>query len=1043
MWAKTITDFVRANDEAGVLQCLKDGGDVNERRSKNYTPLINAAYYNKCMMIKLLLDNGADIEAVDKSGLSALRTAIYYGKQEAAVLLAQCGSDANKVTYQQTTALYAAVQQGQAVVVKALLASGADPRVACGSSDYTPLINAAYYGNCDMIELLLDNGADIDAVDRSGLSALRTAIYYRRDEAALLLAQRGAEANKVAYQKTTALYAAVEIGHASAARALLMNGANPLEVCGNNKSVMDLATKGEIWTTLKIFTDLDTALSSRTCPAVRTVLTNLLAKDPSREDVLKAYKNIRDERSSALGDWLHGLTEIAEEFQIGMLEYALRSGSSEFVDEVCEAVGKPNWVSTTPLNPDGHTALHVAASLGDESVVSLLLDKYECDSIVVDSQGKTASQLVSEDTNQAQTRLILEEHEKKTKFMDLTNRMLRQDEVELPELLKLSCNMTSIYDLRLVFHLAYRALTDAELKQLIEEAFEQAVRMKLMFDNSASVFFKEVLRECKRRKLISQRRKDYWKSEAFKVNVENSEFVRKIQSSIAQLENRVSVTERNVVALNTSLNSLRTALQEKARLEGDRKRRQFLIKMVTSGLMLCGGALLGEALSSVFDSCDSAEELLAKLTESDVTGFVHKDFGNVVCKQATQTFHCQIEAVLENACIDKVEFKALLGAVVALEAADAAETTEMTRRFNDPGHPSVPIVESAASPMVWLGLPCPTRGCQRPESSSSLENILDDYVRLFEERLIVDVAASTFSTASKNAAIQLRDLENMFTYASPKTVAILFHQYDEDRSGTIDAKELLSIVRHINFMHGVCDSCSMPVSRNDTAFQCSMCDAYLLCVRCYPDRSTIHPRHCNKFQPADDLARIAAEKSGFPQHIGSILQQHVNDIFAEIDTDGDGELSFEEITSYFSKCGMALDFVNFALSFDLKRDGRISRREALFVLTGLEMVRGCDECGKTSFVGDEDMLSCVECTEYYDICTSCRNKGQSSHPHDRFEVAKPFPLHCFGLYYEHTTNGVWHIAVGDSELWEMYKPFVGDRVGETAKLGLVPVQHSP
>ncbi|KAL4158536.1 hypothetical protein PRNP1_004312 [Phytophthora ramorum] len=891
MWAKTITDFVRANDEAGVLQCLKDGGDVNERRSKNYTPLINAAYY----------------------------------------------------------------------------------------------------GNCDMIELLLDNGADIDAVDRSGLSALRTAIYYRRDEAALLLAQRGAEANKVAYQKTTALYAAVEIGHVSAARALLMNGANPLEVCGNNKSVMDLATKGEIWTTPKIFTDLDTALSSRTCPAVRTVLTNLLAKDPSREDVLKAYKNIRDELSSALGDWLHGLTGIAEEFQIGTLEYALRSGSTEFVDE----------------------------------------------------PGKTASQLVSEDTNQAQTRLILEEHEKKTKFMDLTNRMLRQDEVELPELLELSCNMTSIYDPRLVFHLAYRALTDAELKQLIEKAFEQAVRMKLMFDNSASVFFKEVLRECKRRKLISQGRKDYWKSEAFKVNVENSEFVRKIQSSIAQLENRVSVTERNVVALNTSLNSLRTALQEKARLEGDRKRRQFLIKMVTSGLMLCGGAPLGEALSSVFDNCDSAEELLAELTESDVTGFVHKDFGNVVCKQATQTSHCQIEAVLENACIDKVEFKALLGAIVALETADAAETTEMTRRFNDPGHPSVPIVESAASPMVWLGLPCPSRGCQRSESSSSLENILDDYVRLFEERLIIDVAASTFSTVSKNAAIQLRDLENMFTYASPKTVAILFHQYDEDRSGTIDAKELLSIVRHINFMHGVCDSCSMPVSRKDTAFQCSMCDAYLLCVRCYPDRSTIHPRLCNKFQPADDLARIAAEKSGFPQHIGSILQQHVNDIFAEIDTDGDGELSFEEITSYFSKCGMALDFVNFALSFDLKRDGRISRREALFVLTGLEMVRGCDECGKTSFVGDEDMLSCVECTEYYDICTSCRNKGQSSHPHDRFEVAKPFPLHCFGLYYEHTTNGVWHIAVGDSELWEMYKPFVGDRVGETAKLGLVPVQHSP
>ncbi|OWZ01925.1 hypothetical protein PHMEG_00026609 [Phytophthora megakarya] len=92
-------------------------------------------------------------------------------------------------------------------------------------SNYTPLIYAAYFNQCEMIELLLDKGADLEAVDKNGLSALRTAIHYRK-EAAILLARRGANANKIAYQHMTALHAAVKDSQLAVVRAILLGGAD-------------------------------------------------------------------------------------------------------------------------------------------------------------------------------------------------------------------------------------------------------------------------------------------------------------------------------------------------------------------------------------------------------------------------------------------------------------------------------------------------------------------------------------------------------------------------------------------------------------------------------------------------------------------------------------------------------------------------------------------------------------------------------------------------------------------------------------------------
>jgi ankyrin repeat protein len=59
-----------------------------------------------------------------------------------------------------------------------------------------PLIHyAADYGQRDIIQFLIDNGANVNAVDKHGISALLAAIWEGHTECVRLMLQRGADKN--------------------------------------------------------------------------------------------------------------------------------------------------------------------------------------------------------------------------------------------------------------------------------------------------------------------------------------------------------------------------------------------------------------------------------------------------------------------------------------------------------------------------------------------------------------------------------------------------------------------------------------------------------------------------------------------------------------------------------------------------------------------------------------------------------------------------------------------------------------------------------
>lgn len=121
-----------------------------------------------------------------------------------------------------------------------LLRSGANPN-ARDAEGMTALHYAAYQGNMDAAKLLAAAQADLNAKDSLGLTPLHAAAFEGRAHVANYLLQRGADAGAKDAAGNTPLHYAVLNGHLEAAEALLTGGADPLAANARNQSPAQIA----------------------------------------------------------------------------------------------------------------------------------------------------------------------------------------------------------------------------------------------------------------------------------------------------------------------------------------------------------------------------------------------------------------------------------------------------------------------------------------------------------------------------------------------------------------------------------------------------------------------------------------------------------------------------------------------------------------------------------------------------------------------------------------------------------------------------------
>jgi len=238
----------------------------------------------------------------------------------------------------QNIALFRALREGNIETVKALLAKGADINAKDRYGETALIREIGGWRNIETVKTLLAEGADINAKDASGRTALMHAAEYGKIEKVKILLAKGADVNAKDASGRTALICAASSGSIENIKILLTKGA-------------DINAKDEYWGTALIHA----------------------ARSGSIENVKILLAEGADiNAKGAKGDTA--------------LMYAVRSGS---IEKVKILLAKGADINTK--NEYGDTALIDAASslMNTEIIIKILLAK-GADINVKDNSGNTA-----------------------------------------------------------------------------------------------------------------------------------------------------------------------------------------------------------------------------------------------------------------------------------------------------------------------------------------------------------------------------------------------------------------------------------------------------------------------------------------------------------------------------------------------------------------------------------------------------------------------------------------------------------------------------
>ena len=410
----------RSGNDKLALLLIESGADVNYDPPAG-TPLECAIKSGNLKIVRALIKAGADIHHEGIMG-TLLSRAVLADRLPVAEELIKAGVDVNAETEFDSTALLTAVSERRAKFVLRLLNAGADINqkgtITCGefgepevrveggcrithvpnppvAYDSTPLIVAVRLGFGDIARLLIKAGADLEAVDKDGFTALVYASKNNDQEMVKLLTDAGAKRPKYSEgspeasfmeaakqgdcqrlrelitegldvnlqhgvadePRHTALVCAAENGQADAVRLLLAAGANVDEKCGgagdNSTALMHAASKGQLECT-RILIEAGASAVAR----------DRSGKTPMHYAAAEGHAEVLSNlaKAGARAD------AISKQGESPLME-AAGGGHVSGVKRLLELGADPNCV-----NKNGFSALTNGAMAGHAEVVEILLN---------------------------------------------------------------------------------------------------------------------------------------------------------------------------------------------------------------------------------------------------------------------------------------------------------------------------------------------------------------------------------------------------------------------------------------------------------------------------------------------------------------------------------------------------------------------------------------------------------------------------------------------------------------------------------------------
>lgn len=162
-------------DIAEVRRLIAKGANVNAANSLGYTALMFAAYKAQGA-VPDLLSAGVNVNAENTiEGVTALTLACQFRRLEVVKELVEHGANVNVRLKHGPTPLVAAAGSCSVPLVRYLLQNGASVTVDTDSSRGTPLVSAVYGGCLGVATVLINAGADVNARNGAGDTALAIA----------------------------------------------------------------------------------------------------------------------------------------------------------------------------------------------------------------------------------------------------------------------------------------------------------------------------------------------------------------------------------------------------------------------------------------------------------------------------------------------------------------------------------------------------------------------------------------------------------------------------------------------------------------------------------------------------------------------------------------------------------------------------------------------------------------------------------------------------------------------------------------------------
>lgn len=212
---------IKERQDKIVKLLLDHGADANAKCEDGQTPMILAAKSGNHSAAWLLLENDARIDEQDVNGSSALHHAVECSSTSIAWLLIEKGANIDLRNKKGETVLYNVVKSGNVSLIWLLVEKGADMNIM-NYEGITPCHLAAQLENDKIVSFLTLNKPDIaHQKDKDGMTALHHAAKRGHTKSAVALIQNGADIDAVDNEGSTGLHYATGGKHDETVDALL------------------------------------------------------------------------------------------------------------------------------------------------------------------------------------------------------------------------------------------------------------------------------------------------------------------------------------------------------------------------------------------------------------------------------------------------------------------------------------------------------------------------------------------------------------------------------------------------------------------------------------------------------------------------------------------------------------------------------------------------------------------------------------------------------------------------------------------------------